>query len=752
MWQNATQGILVTVTTKPALSYLYTEGRPTPFGWVLIGGAAAGVLGIVALAIMYFTVSVPLPDAAPGGSATEVLDADGELIGTLKGEQKRKIVPLDQISPFLQQAAVATEDRSFFTHNGISPRGMVRALFTNVQEGAVSQGGSTITQQYARNAYGRVGTERTIARKLREIALARRIEQRYSKDKILEFYLNTIYFGRGAYGAEAAALTYFKKPAKDLTLGEAAYLAGAIRSPENYQPDENPEGVVRIRNEVLGDMVATAKLTGADAGAARGEDILAQFKLGVTELDSSKAGYFIEYVRRLLRTEEYGFTDAELLGGGLKLHTSLDLAMQEAAEQAVLSIMNQPEDPEVALIAMDPEGYVRAMIGGRDTQDRVRALGFNFAANVRPEDDGGRQAGSAFKPIALASYLSQGEEISRTFPGPSKITIDNPLCRDGQGQPWTVSNFDSEGYGRLDVARATHNSVNTVYAQMMDEVVTPTEFMDTAGELGISIPDRDEGCALALGTTAVTPLEMAAAFTTFAARGQRPEPVVVTRVTAQNGETLIERRPITRRALDERVADTINQVLQGVVTGGTARSAAIGRPAAGKTGTTQNHVDAWFAGYTPDLTAVVWMGYAPDETGTIPEMVGVRGRRVTGGSFPAAIWKSFMQTALRGTKETDFVDPEDETEVPTAPPTASCPEGTVASGDVCDPAPLATPSLPEFDSEPLPGFTTTPQIPPPPRPSPTRSASPRPSPTPTTTSSPSPSPTTSPTPTAQPGE
>ncbi|HYO00163.1 MAG TPA: transglycosylase domain-containing protein, partial [Actinomycetota bacterium] len=400
------------MTTQPKLSFLYTDGKPTTFGWILIGGVVTGILAIGALATLIFTVSVPLPDAAPGGSATEVLDANGDLIGTLKGEQKRKIVPLDQISPLLQEAVVATEDRRFYEHAGISTRGMVRALFTNVQAGEVAQGGSTITQQYARNAYGRVGTERTITRKIREIALARRIEQRYSKDKILEFYLNTIYFGRGAYGAEAAALTYFKKPAKDLTLNEAAFLAGAIRSPENYQPDENPESVVRIRNEVLGDLVATGKLTEAEAGAARGEDILAQFKLGQTELDTSRAGYFIEYVRRVLRTEEYAFTDAELLGGGLKIETTLDLKMQEAAEQAVSSTMNQPNDPEVALIAMDPEGAVKAMIGGRDTQDRVRALGFNFAANVNPDDEGGRQAGSAFKPIALASFLGQGEEVS----------------------------------------------------------------------------------------------------------------------------------------------------------------------------------------------------------------------------------------------------------------------------------------------------------------------------------------------------
>ncbi|HYN98945.1 MAG TPA: penicillin-binding transpeptidase domain-containing protein, partial [Actinomycetota bacterium] len=338
-----------------------------------------------------------------------------------------------------------------------------------------------------------------------------------------------------------------------------------------------------------------------------------------------------------------------------------------------------------------------------------------------------------------------------TFPGPARITIDNPLCRDGAGQPWTVSNFDSESYGTLDVARATHNSVNTVYAQMMDKVVTPTEFMDAADQLGISIPAGDEGCALALGTTAVTPLEMARAFTTFAARGQRPEPRVVTQVVEQDGESLVERTPNSDRVMDEQVADTVNQVLQGVINSGTARGADIGRPAAGKTGTTQNHVDAWFAGYTPDLTTVVWMGFPPDETGQIPQMNSVRGRRVTGGSFPATIWKGFMQAALRGTPPTAFVEPREEVEVPTAAPTVSCPPGTVAgAGDICEPSPVDT-GLPDFSDEPVQEFTPTPNIPPPPRPLPPRpvppprplpTLSPSPTPSPTPTPSPSPTPTT----------
>jgi penicillin-binding protein 1A len=247
----------------PQLSGLIREGRPTARGWLVLGAAAAGAM-VFALIAVVVGVSVPLPDAAPGGQATEVLDAEGKLIGALRGEQKRQIVPMDQISTHLQRATVATEDRSFYQHSGVSYRGMVRALFTNVSAGQVEQGGSTLTQQYARNAFERVGTKRSIYRKLKEIALAKKIERRYPKQKILEFYLNTVYFGRGAYGAEAAAQTYFKKSAKDLDLGQAAYLAGVLRSPERFQADRNPQSVLAIRNEVLGDMVRAGYISQAE--------------------------------------------------------------------------------------------------------------------------------------------------------------------------------------------------------------------------------------------------------------------------------------------------------------------------------------------------------------------------------------------------------------------------------------------------------------------------------------------------------
>ncbi|MDQ4148402.1 MAG: transglycosylase domain-containing protein, partial [Actinomycetota bacterium] len=383
-------------------SSIIADGRPTTWGWLAIA-AAGGLLFVLVLAGIALGVSIPLPDAAPGGQATEVLAADGKVIGAISGEQRRKIVPLAEISPFLQKAAVATEDRTFYQHSGISFRGIARALTTNVGAGGIEQGGSTITQQYARNAFQEVGTERSIFRKIREIGLAAKIERRYPKDRILEFYLNTIYFGRGAYGAEAASLTYFKKPAKDLTLSQAAYLAGVIRSPERFQVDKDPTAVLRIRNEVLNDMVRSGYITPAEAAVARADSIIDDFKLGPTRLDSLVGGFFIEHIRRMLLTPEYDFTEAEVLGGGLKIHTTLDLRMQQAAEQAIATTLTSPTDPEAALVSMDAEGNVLAMVGGREVADPVRVRGFNYAANARPSDSGGRQAGSAFKPFALAA-------------------------------------------------------------------------------------------------------------------------------------------------------------------------------------------------------------------------------------------------------------------------------------------------------------------------------------------------------------
>lgn len=620
--------------------------------WLLLLAAmtAAGI------AAPFWMINLPLPKIAPAAQSSKVLAADGRLIATFHGEQDRTIVPLDQISKTLRSAVIAAEDNTFFDHPGFSLRGIVRAARVNWQSGRVIQGGSTITQQYVRQAFPNVGTQRSLSRKLREAFWAVQLERRSSKEQILERYLNTVYFGRGAYGAEAAAQTYFKVPAAQLTIGQGAYLAGIMPAPQRYQLDENPKTAIRLRNTVIDQMQQIGALNKAQAAEAKREDLVAQFKPGLSvEASSAQAGYFVEYVRQLLR-REFKLTDEQILRGGLQIQTTLDLRMQDAAEAAMRAVLDRPTDPEAALVAMDPQGRVRAMVGGRVVDSIDRARGFNFAVDVNGTG-GGRQAGSAFKPFTLAAFLEEGKSVRSVFSGSSPVTLSSDKCRNGDGTPWKVSNYGGTQYGYLDVVSATTKSVNTIYAQMMDEVVAPAKFMDVARRTGIEVPEGDKGCALTLGTTDVTPMEMARAYTTFAQRGSRPDPLVILKITGPGGGVIAERFPAVNQVMEPNVADTVNYVLERNIQEGTGTGAKIGRPAAGKTGTTDNFQNAWFAGYTPELTAVVWMGFAPDSNGKIPRMTRVRGRSVTGGSFPATLWQTFMAKALEGTKGTGFAQP-----------------------------------------------------------------------------------------------
>lgn len=620
--------------------------------WPLV--ALATVAGALLISPVLLS-SVPLPQVAPSAQSSKVLASDGQVIATLHGEENRTLVPLEKISKNLRTAVVAAEDRSFFEHRGFSLRGILRAARANWEGGRILQGGSTITQQYVRAAFPNIGTERSFSRKIKETFWAVQLERNSSKEDILERYLNTVYFGRGAYGAEAAARTYFKVSAAELSIGQAAYLAGIMPAPQKYQIDKDPQTALRLRNTVIDQIVALGALKPDQAEVAKAEDLVAQFKPGQTvEASSARAGYFVEYVRQQLY-KEFGLSDEQILRGGLQIYTTLDLRMQDAAEAAVKTVLNRDTDPEAALVAMDPEGRVRAMVGGR-VVDRVdRARGFNFAVDAQG-NGGGRPAGSAFKPFALAAFIEEGKSVQSIYSGSSPVTITSDKCRNADGTPWKVANYGGSGYGYLDVIAATTSSVNTIYAQMM-EVVSPDKFIEVARKTGIEVPPRDAGCALTLGTTDVTPMEMAGAYTTFAQRGRRPTPLVVTKITTPQGEVVAQRYPGVTQVMDANVADTVNLVLERNIQSGTGTGAKIGRPAAGKTGTTENFQDAWFAGYTPELTAVVWMGFAPEADGKIPTMTRVRGRSVSGGSFPANIWKSFMSKALEGTKGTGFEDP-----------------------------------------------------------------------------------------------
>lgn len=709
--------------------------------WAVAAGLVA--LTVVAL-IATFLSAVPLPTAAPGSQSTRILAVDGQLIGTLHAEQNRQIVPLDAISMNLQNAVISTEDRDFYNHPGISLKGIIRAAFSNAKGGAGQQGGSTLTQQYVRNAFVQVGRQRTILRKVKEAIVAIKIERKFSKKKILGFYLNTVYFGRGAYGAEAAAQTYFKKPAKNLDLSQAAYLAGIIRAPEIFQKDKNPKGVVKIRDEVLNDMVAAGHIDRAAAEDAKKQDLLSQFHLGASiEQDSPRAGYFINYIRKLLLTD-FKISQKDIFGGGLKVHTTLDLRMQDAAEAAVKKVLNKPDDPEAALLAMDTQGNVKAMVGGRVVDNLERNRQYNYAVAVPGQQDSGRQAGSAFKPFTLATFVNEGFSVQSTFAAPPEIKIDSKQCRNKDGTAWDVSNFDNETFGPLNVVDATVHSVNTVYAQMMDKI-TPRKFVALATKMGIVIPQGYLGCALTLGTSPVTPYDLARAYTAFAGRGQLPDGISISKIEDAGGKVIAERKTNLTKVFDENVADSVNMALAENIKRGTGTAAKLNRPAAGKTGTAQNHTNAWFAGYTPDLTAVVWMGFPPKD-GQIQEMQKVHGIRVTGATFPAQIWKEFMQVAVKGMKVSNFVGPQLTGQVingvvsacgTTASPTAS------ASNVVISTSPTPCPSVsPSATSSTSPSPTAKAQPSPPASPSPTPHKGQSPSPSPS--SSPTPSPSASP--------
>lgn len=380
----------------------------------------AVLIGSGILLLTYAFASIPLPREVKLPSSAEVYDVHGRLIGTFTDEVTRFIIDTDEIPKYIGKAVIASEDRGFYEHGGISPRGILRAAWANLTGGEVQQGGSTITQQYVKQAVLQ-DPSRTISRKVKEAILAIKLERRHSKEEILGFYLNTVYFGRGAYGIEAAARSYFDVAAEDLTLKQAAFLAGIIPAPERYQPDENPVGAADRRDRALRLMAEEGYISTARAERlARGK-----VRLDAEELvaKSSKAAYFMEWLRKeFLYTDE--FYGDDLYRDGLKIYTTLDLEMQEAAEESVAGVLDQPDDPESALVSMTPRGEVRAMVGSRsDFRNITKARGFNYAV-----DPPGRFPGSAFKPFTLLTALDEGISPQSRFSGASPATIDEPEC------------------------------------------------------------------------------------------------------------------------------------------------------------------------------------------------------------------------------------------------------------------------------------------------------------------------------------
>ncbi|MBW3590707.1 MAG: PBP1A family penicillin-binding protein [Actinobacteria bacterium] len=619
---------------------------------VLIGlpVVLAGAVGLGAY--LYFfklspPVAIPEPEGLTEARSSHIYASDGTLMATLRGANYRVPVDYDQMPDHLVRATVASEDERFFEHSGLDLAAIIRALTESRGDDEQLRGASTITQQYVSSVF--VGKERSLARKIKEAQMATQLEREVGKEKILERYLNTVYFGAGAYGAEAAANTYFDKPASELTVSESAMLVGLIPAPSRYSPYASTEQAERRRQLVIDRMESANFLTSAQAAEAR-RDRPELEEITVTE-EVFRYPYAVDAVKKYLQSR-YGVDRA--FNGGLEVTTTIDPRLQDQAEKVVTEALPTPDDPSSSIVSIEPStGYVRALVGGRNFEDEK----FNLAIQGR------RQPGSAFKPFVLTSALESGLLPSTRFNGPST------LCVPGWRPECQVSNYGRSGFGTITVEQATVNSVNTVYAQMIMRV-GPSEVVETVRRMGIPgptwMPPRS-GCAvteedlcrteieplpaLALGSEEVTPLEMASAYGTLANRGVYQEPALVSRITDASGDVIESGPKKPERALEENIADNVTSILQGVVTSGTGTRANIGRPVAGKTGTAQNFQNAWFVGYTPELSTAVWVGYTESNR----ELSNIQGfSQVTGGSIPASIWKTFTEEALKDVPISEF--------------------------------------------------------------------------------------------------
>ena len=567
------------------------------------------------------------------GQNTFVYAADGSLLGSIPAEHNRQVVTLDRVSQWMPKATVAIEDKRFYSHGGIDPQGIARAVWADAQAGRVVQGGSTITQQLVRNLY--ISNERTFQRKLKEACLAIKLNDAWSKQRILEAYLNQVYYGNLAYGIEAAAQTYFSEPARALDLRQAALLAGLTQAPSADDPFVAPDKALARRNEVLDAMRSQGMITMEQYTWARSATDL-RLRPGRLYKDIREP-YFFGYVRdQLIR--RYG--SETVRSGGLSVYTTILPRWQRAAQDAIRETLTYPTDPASAVISIDPAtGAIRAMtavIPGRGNNQ------FNLLSQAR------RQPGSTFKTFVLAAAIDKGIDPDSSYYVSAPFTYRpsaNGTCTDGTW--WCVKTYDSTYNGWTSISQATLRSDNTVFAQLTLDV-GPDLVGAMARKLGVRSPLQVGGQfvpAMGLGSVAVSPLDMASAYATLAAGGIYSEPTAIRKVVLPNGSEDIKAgwgSPRRARVISEGVAWKVTQILQDNVRYGTGVRAGFGRPAAGKTGTTDKHADAWFVGYTPDLATAVWMGYP---AGEIP-MENVHGIAVTGGSFPAEIWRLMMERTI----------------------------------------------------------------------------------------------------------
>ncbi len=557
-----------------------------------------------------------------------IYDVNGTLLSSIHDEANRDMVELDEMSPHLKRAVLAIEDSNFFTHRGINPTSIARALLANIEQGSTVEGGSTVTMQLVKNLF--LSPERTISRKTAEAVLSLRVEQIFGKEEILEMYLNQVYWGHNTYGAETAAQSYFNKSAQELSIAESAMMAGLIQAPENYSPFVNYQLSKQRQAIVLDRMHRLEWISDAELEAAKSEPI----RLGqVTSFRESLSPYITDAVIQELSNR---FGQDAVRKGGMRVQTTIDVNFQRRAEENVrASYQNLRRRglyaDQIALVAVDPRThYVKALVGGVD----YSASQYNRAIQSK------RQPGSAFKPFVYYAALASGKY------SPQSSINDAPVSYPDGYKTYSPRNYDGSFYGPMSLQRALEYSRN-VPAIKLGQEIGLDKVIEICRTLGITSP-IEPVTSLPLGAVDLSPFEMAGAFATFASGGWHSDPTMIVQVTDSHGNVLLDNTPDPQLLLDPWAVASLNQMMQGVVNQGTGKSAQIGRPAAGKTGTTSSERDVWFVGYVPQLATAVWVGnddYRPLPQGT------------TGGQHAAPIWRSFMNQALEGVPVENFPPP-----------------------------------------------------------------------------------------------
>ncbi|MFE4106850.1 transglycosylase domain-containing protein [Almyronema epifaneia] len=559
-----------------------------------------------------------------------IYDINGTLLDSLHDEANREVVDLNDISPDLKRAVLAIEDSYFYTHKGINPSSVARALLANMQAGSTVEGGSTITMQLVKNLF--LSPDRTVSRKLAEAVLALRLEQIFDKNQILEMYLNQVYWGHNTYGVETAAQSYFNKSATDLTLAESAMMAGLIQAPEEFSPFVDYQEAKRRQTLVLSRMRQLQWITAEEEATAKAQPLL----IGeITSFRSSQSPWVTEAVVQEL-TDQFG--QEAILKGGMRVQTTIDLNFQRIAEEtvkrnhAVLRRRGLYAD-QMALVAVDPRThFIKALVGGVDYQDSQ----FNRAIQAQ------RQPGSSFKPFVYYAAFASGRY------SPESAIADTPVSYPDGYESYAPRNYDGSFMGSISLRKALELSRN-VPAIKLGQAVGIDKIIQLCRTLGINSP-MEPVISLPLGAVDLTPLEMAGAYATFASNGWHSDPTLIIQVTDSTGGVLLDNTPKPQLVLDPWAAASLTSVLQGVVNSGTGRAAQIGRPAAGKTGTTDSQRDIWFVGYVPQLATAVWVGnddYSP------------LGAGATGGGFVAPVWQDFMQQALKDVPVENFRSPSE---------------------------------------------------------------------------------------------